>query len=103
MNTGELFSAWSALWETPARLPLADWTEANFYTSGEYSSSTGKLRLYGYQREPLNAFTDPTVSDIVIKSGTQLLKTLFLQVALAYVAITDPGPCLLSQAKEDDA
>jgi phage terminase large subunit GpA-like protein len=103
VNESQLFSQWSQLWEPPKRLPLSQWAEENFVTSAEYSSSTGKLRLHEYQREPLDCFTDPRVSDIVIKSGTQMLKTLLLQVALAYVAAEDPGPCLLSQCKEDDA
>ncbi len=102
-NNTKLFEDWSKLWEPPERLPLAEWAEKHFHTSGEYSSTTGELRLHEYQREPLNCFTDPSVADIVLSCGTQMLKTLFLQVALAYVAIEDPGPCLLSQPKESDA
>jgi phage terminase large subunit GpA-like protein len=102
VNEQQLFSDWGKLWEPPTRLPLADWAEKYFYTSPEYSSKTSLLRLHPYQREPLNCFTDPRVSDVVISSGTQMLKTLFMQVALAYVAIEDPGPCLLSQYKEAD-
>lgn len=103
MNTEQLFSNWLKLWEPPKRLPLSQWAEENFYTSGEYSSSTSKLRLHPYQREPMDCFTDPSVSVIVVSSGTQMLKTLLMQVALAYVACEDPGPCLLSQYKESDA
>jgi phage terminase large subunit GpA-like protein len=103
VNTEQLFAEWTRLWEPPKRLPLSQWAEESFYTSPEYSSTTGLLRLHQYQREPLDCFTDPAVSDIVIKTGTQMIKTLFMQVALAYVAIEDPGPCLLSQYKEADA
>jgi phage terminase large subunit GpA-like protein len=102
VNEEQLFSDWSKLWEPPTRLPLSHWAEEFFFTSPEYSSKTSKLRLHKYQREPLDCFTDPRVSDIVISSGTQMLKTLFMQIALAYVAIEDPGPCLLSQYKEAD-
>lgn len=103
MNLDQIFGDWLKLWEPPKRLPLSRWAEQHFYTSGEYSSSTSKLRLHPYQREPLDCFTDPRVSDIVVSSGTQMLKTLLMQVALAYVAAEDPGPCLLSQYKESDA
>jgi phage terminase large subunit GpA-like protein len=103
VNAEQLFTEWALLWEPPKRLPLSQWAEENFYTSPEYSSTTSRLRLHAYQREPLDCFTDPRVSDIVVKSGTQMLKTLLMQVALAYVAIEDPGPCLLSQYKEADA
>jgi phage terminase large subunit GpA-like protein len=103
VNGEQLFSDWLKLWEPPKRLTLSQWAEEHFYTSSEYSSVTKRLRLHGYQREPFDCFTDPRVSTIVVKSGTQMLKTLLMQVALAYVASEDPGPCLLSQAKEDDA
>lgn len=98
-----LLASWSKLWTPPMRPTLSVWAEQNFYTSPEYSSSTGLLRLHQYQREPLDCFTDPSVREIVVKCGTQMVKTLLLQVALAYVAVEDPGPCLLSQCKEDDA
>lgn len=103
MNVEQNFKDWLKLWEPPKRLTLSQWAEAHFYTSGEYSSSTKRLRLHAYQREPMDCFTDPAVSDIVVSSGTQMLKTLLMQVALAYVACEDPGPCLLSQYKESDA
>lgn len=103
LNVADLFRQWAALWEPPKRLTLSQWAEENFYTSSEYSSVTKRLRLHGYQREPFDCFTDPRVSTIVVKSGTQMLKTLLMQVALAYVACEDPGPCLLSQYKEGDA
>lgn len=103
MNDEQIFGDWSNLWEPPTRLPLSQWAEKHFYLSGEYSSGTSQLRLHAYQREPLDCFTDPSVGDIVLSCGTQMLKTLMLQVALAYVAAEDPGPCLLSQLKEADA
>jgi len=98
----ELFASWAELWRPPERLPLSEWVERNFVLS-EYSAQTGRIRLRGYQREPFDAFTDPRVSEIVLKVGTQLLKTLFMQAALAYAIIEDPGPALMSQPKEDDA
>lgn len=39
----------------------------------------------------------------MLKVGTQVVKTLFIQCAMAYVAIEDPGPCLISQPTETDA
>lgn len=99
----DLFGEWSALWIPPKRLPLSKWAEKNFVLSAEYSAVSGELRLHGYQREPFDAFTDPRVSEIVLKVGTQVLKTLLIQAAMAYVAAEDPGPVLISQPKEADA
>jgi phage terminase large subunit GpA-like protein len=98
----QLFENWSELWRPPERLPLSQWAEKHFYLS-EYSAKTGQLELRSYQREPLDSFTDPRVSEIVLKCGTQLLKTLFVQAGMAYIACEDPGPTLVSQPKEDDA
>lgn len=98
----EIYQSWAELWRPPERLPLSEWAEKNFILS-EYSAKTGRLRLRGYQREPFDCFTDPRVTEIVLEVGTQMLKTLFLQVALAYLVIEDPGPALMSQPKEDDA
>lgn len=102
MNDSQLFESWAELWKPPERLPLSQWAEKHFYLS-EYSAKTGQLELRSYQREPLDSFSDPRVSETVLKCGTQLLKTLFIQAAMAYVAVEDPGPTLVSQPKEDDA
>jgi phage terminase large subunit GpA-like protein len=103
VKAAELFGQWCELWRPPKRLPLSQWAEENFVLSSEYSATSGKIRLYGYQREPFDCFTDPRVTDIVLKVSTQVIKTLFIQVALAYTAIEDPGPTLISQPKEADA
>lgn len=95
--------SWSDLWLPPERLPLSEWAEQNFVLSREYSNRTGPLKLYGWQREMLDSFTDPQVSETVVMCGTQLIKTLFIQCALAYVITEDPGPVLLTQRKDEDA
>ncbi len=103
MTVSDLASEWSSLWKPPERLPLSEWAEKNFRTSREYSSRTGELQLYGWQRGILDSFTDPRVTSTVVMCGTQLIKTLFIQCALAYVIAEDPGPCLLTEPVADDA
>lgn len=90
-------------WAAPPKETLSEWAESHFRLSPEYSAATGKLTLYGYQREPLDSFTNPYVREIVIMSATQMLKTLCLQVSLAYAIARDPGPILLAQPSEADA
>lgn len=87
----------------PARQSLSEWAEANFTLSSEYASRSGHLRLFGWQRQIFDAFTDPAINDVTLKCGAQLVKTLFLQCAMAYVAVRDPGPVLLVQPTNDDA
>lgn len=103
MNANETFSDWSKLWLPRERLSLSQWAEKNFVLSPEYSAVTDLIRLFGWQREIFDSFTDPTVEKIVLKVGTQLVKTLFIQAAIAYLIAEQPGPTLLVQPKEDDA
>jgi phage terminase large subunit GpA-like protein len=102
VNLGQLTGDWASLWLPPTRLPLAEWSEQHFYLS-KYSAVQGKIQLYGFQREPFNAFTDPTVSTIVLKVGTQLLKTILIQAATAYAIAEIPGPILIVQPDDTDA
>jgi phage terminase large subunit GpA-like protein len=100
---GQLIDDWSALWLPPERLQLADWAEKNFYLSSKYSAKSGLIELYGFQREPFNAFTDPRVSEIVLKVSTQMLKTILIQAAVAYIISEAPGPTLITQPSDSDA
>src|SRR6185436_9609324 len=50
-----------------------------------------------------DAFTDPAIEQIVLCVSTQMIKTLFIQCAIAYVISEDPGPILLVQPKDPDA
>jgi phage terminase large subunit GpA-like protein len=102
MSLELMTSQWSNLWRPPVKLPLAEWSERNIVLSPEYSARTGPLKLYGWQRGILDSFSDPTVETIVLMCSTQMVKTLFLQLALAYIICESPAPALLVQAKEDD-
>lgn len=99
----KLISDCCKLWAPPPRQSLSEWAEENFILSPEYSARTGRLQLYKFQREPLDCFTDPYTTEIVVMSATQMLKTLLQQVAIAYVIARDPGPILAAQPTETDA
>ena len=90
-------------WALAPEQSLSQWAEEHFELSPEYSARTGRLQLYRFQREPLDCFTDPYVREIVIMSATQMLKTLTMQVCIAYVIARDPGPILCAQPTETDA
>ena len=91
------------LWAPPPKQSVSDWAEEHFRLSPEYSAQTGKLKLYTFQRAPIDAFGDPYTSEIVIMSATQMLKTLAMQVCIAYAIARDPGPILLAQPTTSDA
>src|SRR5438045_7569604 len=102
MNIAEFAANWLELWLPPEQLPLSSWAEKHICLSPEYSARTGPLKLYGWQKGILDSFSDPTVEQIVLMCSTQMVKTLFLQLALAYVICEKPAPALLVQYKEDD-
>jgi phage terminase large subunit GpA-like protein len=101
-STPTYLSEWPKLWKAPEQLPLSQWAEKNIVLSSEYSARTGPLQLYGWQKGILDAFTDPRVETIVLMCGTQLIKTLFIQCATAYVISQAPAPTLIVQYKEKD-
>ena len=103
-STLPLIHSLADLWAPPERQSLSKWAEDpdNIQLSSEYSARTGNLVLFGWQKEIFDTFTDPTVSETVLCVGTQLVKTLFLQIAIAYVISEDPGPVLMVEYKADD-
>jgi len=102
-NLEPYYEKWAGLWRPPERLTLSEWAERHFVISSDYGSKSGDLRLFGWQRGIFDAFTDSEVETIVLMCGTQLVKTLFLQVALSYVMAEQPGPALLTQPTDEDA
>jgi phage terminase large subunit GpA-like protein len=101
-NTSIYLQEWPQLWKPPERLPLSQWAEKNIVLSPEYSARTRELKLYGWQKGIFDSFTDPRVETIVLMCGTQLIKTLFIQCATAYVISQAPAPTLIVQYKEKD-
>jgi phage terminase large subunit GpA-like protein len=87
----------------PPRRTLSSWSEENIVLSPEYSNRTGKLELFGWQRAIFDAFTDPDIEEIVIMTSTQVVKSLVLMCALAYVIAEDPGPVLIVEPKDEAA
>jgi len=93
----------AGLWAPPPKLSLSEWAEREFQLSSEYSSRTGPFRCIGFQREILDAFTDPRVETVVVMCSTQMVKTLMQQVALGFLVDQDPGPVLMVFPADTDA
>lgn len=96
-------SSLQSLFAPPDRLPLSSWAELNLQLSSEYAARTGPLRLIGWQRGIFDSFTDPYTREITLCCGTQLIKTLFIQCAMAYVMVETPGPMLIVMPTDEDA
>lgn len=99
----EFLSSLASYFLPPPKHTLSSWAEANITLSSEYAARASRLVLFGWQREIFDAFTDPLISEVVLMVGTQLVKTLYLQCAMAYVVCVDPGPILFVEPNDDDA
>ena len=81
---------------------LSEWAE-KYFVLPKTQAVSGLIRLHGWQKAIVDSFTDPRVLDITLKVSTQMIKTLFIQLATAYVIAEAPGPILISQYKDSDA
>jgi phage terminase large subunit GpA-like protein len=99
----ELAAHVARLWAPPPELTCSEWADKYRYLSPESSAAPGKWKTLPYQREPLNAVSDSRVRSVVIKSATQMLKTVVIENAIGYFAHQDPGPILALQPGGQDA
>src|SRR5579864_3491427 len=79
----------------PPKISLSQWAEQNRMLSSESSSAPGAWHSYKFQEEILNSYTDPTVSELVCCSATQMIKTELILNIIAYTISVDPGPMML--------
>lgn len=84
------------LWAPPTRLKVSQWADRNRQLTSESSAETGQWTSKAYQREPMDAISDPHVHTVVMMSATQMLKTeCGILNPLGYVIDQDPGPVLI--------
>ena len=98
----DLIEGWSSAWLPPPVTTLSQWVEANYKLSSEYAARSNDMRLFGWQRDILDSYTDPFVNEIVCKTAVQVIKTVFIQCAIAYTVAEDPSPMLLIEPKDED-
>lgn len=91
------------LWAPPPELTVSEWADRYRFLSPESAAEHGKWQTLPFQREPLDSISDPRIRRTVIKSATQMLKTVAIENAIGYFASQDPGPMLVLQPGETDA
>ena len=84
---------------------MAQWAESYRYLGRGVSPEAGKFRCdrLPYQREPMESFTDETVSQTVLMWGAQLGKTEILLNAIGYYIHMNPSPILMVYPTLDTA
>jgi len=90
-------------WAPPRVMSVSEWADENLYLSPEYAAEPGRWTTHHIQKEPFDSVSDPLVSQVVIKSCTQLMKTSLIQAAIGWVIDVDPGPILVVQPRGEDA
>ena len=89
----------------PEELTVAEWADRYRRLSLENSAEAGPWRTSRtpYLRKPMEAFTDPKVSKIVMVSASQVGKSELELNIIGYIIDQDPGSVLFVQPTLDDA
>ena len=89
----------------PEALTVAEWADKYRRLSPESSAEAGPWRTMRtpYLKEPMEAFTDPKVRNIVMVAASQVGKSELELNIIAYIIDQDPGSVLFVQPTLDDA
>ncbi|PAF46136.1 terminase [Helicobacter sp. 12S02634-8] len=85
------------------RLNLTQWSNTYRVLSKESSAMFGRFEALSYQIEPMNAISNPDISEVVLMWGAQLGKSEILNNTIGYYIHQDPSPILFLLPSEDMA
>jgi phage terminase large subunit GpA-like protein len=92
-----------ATWKPPAKMTLSQWADTFGYLSPESSAAPGRWRTLPYQKEIMDAFTDPAVERITLMKSARVGYTKIINHAIGYHIHQDPCPILCVQPTIEDA
>ena len=89
----------------PEDITVTEWANRYRVISSESGAEAGPWRTSRtpYLAEPMNAFTDARVSNIVMVAASQVGKTEFMLNSIAYAIDQDPASIMLVQPTVEDA
>ena len=92
-------------YKPPEKLTLDEWSDKYRRLSPESSAEAGPWRTERtpYLREPMRAFTDPKVKNIVMVAASQVGKSEFELNAIGYIIDQAPGSVMYVQPNLDAA
>ncbi len=90
-------------WRPSPRLPLSDWSEQHFYLSPESAAEPGKWHTLPYQRGPMDAITDPEVTQVTWMKSSRIGYTKVVNATVGYYMHQDPCPIMVVQPTIEDA
>lgn len=86
----------------PPDLTCSQWADTYRQLSPESSAEPGQWKTHAFQRDILDAISDPRIKRVVIKACTQVVKTEAILNGIGYFAHQDPGPILVLQPRDAD-
>ena len=83
-------------WVVPSELDVAAWADAHRWLSPEDAPAPGKwdVTRAEYQRDPMQAMSDPAVRQVVLRWSAQVGKTSCLLNAIGFYIHVEPCPML---------
>ena len=105
MNLTELLQSTLALFRPPANDTVSEWANKNRVLVSDSSAEPGRWRTdrAPYQKEIMDAFTQPGIHEIVIKASSQVGKSEIELNMMGRAIDIDPGPILYVQPTKDNA
>ena len=102
-NTVKLFKTLTKSWALPPKMLVSDWADTYRRLSPEGSAEAGRWRTERaeYQREMMNAITEPKVKKVVFHTSAQIGKSECLNNILGYFMDYDPAPIMFIMPTED--
>jgi phage terminase large subunit GpA-like protein len=102
-NIDDVIAQAMKAWKPPQRLSLSEWADEFYVLSPESAAEPGKWRTLPYQRGPMDAITDPAVTQVSIMKSARIGYTLMVTAAIGYHIHQDPASILMVQPTVDDA
>lgn len=87
----------------PPKLSVSEWADEFFYLSAENSAQAGKWHTLPYQREILDAFSDPTVSHVSVMKSARVGYTLMISAVMGYYIHQASASIMMVQPTVEDA
>lgn len=104
MNSGKsvkLFKEICKTWAPPPKLTGSEWADTYRKLSPEASSSPGQWKTEDYQKDVLDAATDPEVEKVILMWSSQVGKTEIELNTVGYYIHQDPSPIMVVLPTKD--
>jgi len=90
-------------WRPPPKLTLSEWADQFYYLSAESSAQPGRWVTIPYQKGIMDAFTDPTITEVWVMKSARVGWTKILNAFVGFSIHQDPCPLTVVQPTIEDS